>query len=282
MLIFNINLLFNTIKNFLKFYFNATTLYNVHSPFVYNLVSFIFKNKLPEDFKSNIQIVRRQLKTSEVEIPVRDFGAGSKNTKKDKFDKVSRISKTSVSGPLKSLWLYNINVYFHPDNVLELGTSLGLSAAHLAQNAGNVKTLEGNPAIANTAHDVFKNLNITNVEIITGNFDDTLKNVLEHKSPPDLVYLDGNHTYEATIRYFDQLKTARNDKEMILIFDDIYWSEGMMKAWKEIKAQVEVSLSIDIYFFGLIFFKTNTIAPKHYILLPGNWKPWHIGFKPVK
>jgi len=274
--------LINSIKNFLKFYFRATTLYNVHSPFVYEFVDFIFRNKLNEDFEKQIKIERNALDNSSQEIEVLDLGAGSKSTKISKTDKVSRIAKTAVSGKLKSLWLHNICAYFKPDFLIEMGTSLGISTAHLAQNASKVTSLEGNPAIASQAQKVFKNLELKNIEIVTGNFDETLLECLEKNELPDMVYLDGNHTYDATLRYFNQLNSSRNEHEMVLIFDDIYWSDGMMQAWEEIKKHPDISLSIDIYYFGLIFFKTNTVAPKHYTLVPSNWKLWHIGFKPVR
>ncbi len=272
----------NSIKNFLKFYFRATTLYNVHSPFVYEFVDFIFKNKLNEDFEKKIKIERIALENADQKIEVLDLGAGSKSSKTSKTDKVSRIAKTAVSGKLKSLWLHNICAYFKPKYLLEMGTSLGISAAHLAQNASKVISLEGNPAIASQAQKVFKNLGIKNIDIVTGNFDETLQKFLEKSARPDMVYLDGNHTYEATLRYFNLLNSSRNQDEMLLIFDDIYWSEGMLQAWKEIKQHRDVTLSIDIYYFGLIFFKTNTVAPKHYSLVPANWKLWHIGFRPVR
>ena len=272
----------NSIKNFLKFYFRATTLYNVHSPFVYEFVDFIFRNKLNKDFEKKIKIERIALENTDQKIEVLDLGAGSKSSKTSKTDKISRIAKTAVSGKLKSLWLHNICAYFKPKYVLEMGTSLGISAAHLAQNATKVISLEGNPAIASQARKVFKNLGQENIEILTGNFDETLLECLKKNELPDIVYLDGNHTYEATLRYFNQLISSRNEHEMILIFDDIYWSKGMMQAWEEIKQHPDVTLSIDSYYFGVIFFKTNTVAPKQYTLVPANWKLWHIGFRPVK
>ena len=249
---------------------------------MYEFVDFIFRNKLNKDFEKKIKIERIALENTDQKIEVLDLGAGSKSSKTSKTDKISRIAKTAVSGKLKSLWLHNICAYFKPKYVLEMGTSLGISAAHLAQNATKVISLEGNPAIASQARKVFKNLGQENIEILTGNFDETLLECLKKNELPDIVYLDGNHTYEATLRYFNQLISSRNEHEMILIFDDIYWSKGMMQAWEEIKQHREVTLSIDIYYFGLIFFKTNTVAPKHYILVPAKWKLWHIGFMPVR
>ncbi len=249
---------------------------------MYEFVGFIFRNKLSKEFEKKIEVERKSLENSIVEIEVLDLGAGSNNLKKSKKDKVARIAKTAVSGRLKSLWLHNICAYFKPNYLLEMGTSLGISAAYLAQNASSIATLEGNPAIAEVAEKVLKNLSIENVKIITGNFDETLSQSINEQELPDMVYLDGNHTFEATLRYFNLLNSARKGDEMVLIFDDIYWSEGMMKAWEEIKNSPDISLSIDIYYFGIIFFKTNTVAPKHYTLFPAKWKLWHIGFKPVR
>ena len=96
----------NSIKNFLKFYFRATTLYNVHSPFVYEFVDFIFRNKLNKDFEKQIKIERNALENSDQEIEVLDLGAGSKSANISKADKVSRIAKTAVSGKLSPKWPY--------------------------------------------------------------------------------------------------------------------------------------------------------------------------------
>ena len=270
-----------SIKNFLKFYFKATTLYNVHSPFVYELINYVFNSPVESRFSERIYIQRKNLLDSNQKIPVIDYGAGSRNKEVKDFDKVSRIASSAVSGTYKSKLLYNLCSYFKPSQMLELGTSLGISAAHMAQAGGKLTTLEGNEHISEFAKKVWFNLNIDNISVINGNFSKTLPEYLLTNNP-DLVYLDGNHTYEATMDYFHKLNAVRTEKEMILIFDDIYWSEGMLKAWNEIRGKKEISLSIDLYFYGLIFFKTDTIAPQNYSLLPFKWKPWHIGFKPVK
>ena len=41
----------------------------------------------------------------------------------------------------------------------------------------------------------------------------------------------------------------------MLIFDDIYWSEGMKEAWAQIKAHPQVTATIDLFWIGLVFFK---------------------------
>jgi len=43
----------------------------------------------------------------------------------------------------------------------------------------------------------------------------------------------------------------------MLIFDDIYWSEGMKEAWAEIKVHPQVKVTIDLFWIGLVFFKSG-------------------------
>ena len=70
----------------------------------------------------------------------------------------------------------------------------------------------------------------------------------------DVLYIDGNHSYEATLRYFNLVKEYIKE-DTIIVFDDIYWSEGMTKAWLEIKNDSIVSHTIDLFYFGLTFFR---------------------------
>jgi hypothetical protein len=79
----------------------------------------------------------------------------------------------------------------------------------------------------------------------------------------DLAYIDGNHRYEPTLRYFQQL-LPKKQHHSIFIFDDIHWSAEMEKAWSEIKAHPEVTLSIDLFFMGLVFFRQEFKVKQHF------------------
>lgn len=271
----------NAFKYFLKFYCRATTLYNVHSTFVYEFTDFVFHHTVPPDSWKKLTEVRKRLLRDQTLIPNLDLGAGSRSHQAKKSVSISRVASTAVSGPLKLKWLHNICAFLQPDLVLELGTSLGISAACIAPCADRVITIEGNPAIAGIAKGIFNELHLHNIELMIGHFDHVLPPILE-KNKPGLVYIDGNHTYEATITYFRMLAEPGSNEDLVLVFDDIYWSADMLRAWEEIRNDPRSRLTIDLYHFGLVFFNTRIIAPKHYTLLPASWKPWHIGFRPVK
>jgi len=258
----------------------ATTVYNVHSPFVFKLVRHLFTGGIPKYLTEMYDVQRKAYLTSDFEIPNQDLGAGSNALPASSFIKIKDIASTAMSGKYKLRLLYLLSEYFSPDLTLELGTSLGMSAAHLACHSKQVITIEGNPAIADQAALLFLRLEIGNIQCIRDNFDAALQYVLP-RYRPDLVYIDGNHTYEATIRYFKLFLDQCLTEKLVLIFDDIYWSEGMYKAWDEIKNHEKVTLTIDLYHLGIVLFTPEIIAPRHYKLVPYGMKPWHLGFRPV-
>ena len=78
-----------------------------------------------------------------------------------------------------------------------------------------------------------------------------------------MVYFDGNHSKEATLSYVKMmLPTIHNDT--VWIFDDIYWSPEMTQAWEKIKTMPEVSVTIDCYWLGLVFFRKEQAKEDFY------------------
>jgi predicted O-methyltransferase YrrM len=87
---------------------------------------------------------------------------------------------------------------------------------------------------AKIALENFKKLDCTNIDTIVGEFGETFSKKLAEKSNVNMAFIDGNHSEDATIRYFKE-SIKYSDQKTILIFDDIHWSSGMEKAWDYIK-----------------------------------------------
>jgi predicted O-methyltransferase YrrM len=166
---------------------------------------------------------------------------------------------------------------FQPKTTLEFGTSLGISTIYLAtaNNSSTVHTMEGNPDSRQIALNIFKKLNIENIESHVGEFDSILEKVLHKLDSIDLVYLDGNHQKEATLQYFNQL-LPKLSSDSIVVLDDIYWSKGMTQAWEALKNHKAVTLSIDLFDVGILFFNTN-LSKEHLALIDYWKKPWKLG-----
>lgn len=241
-------------KSFIIFLYKSTNQHGVHSPFVYNLVTKCFYKKTDSLKGKLIAKIKHRLVENNDIITVIDFGKGSKIFKNNKR-KISNIANITGISTKKAALLLRISDYFKPNNILEIGTSVGLGSATLSigNPKATVKTLEGCKNTAFVAQKLFQEFNLQNIQLTIGNFNDTLLPII-YKNKFDLIYFDGNHQKEATLNYFNLcLKTAHNNS--IFIFDDINWSIEMQKAWLIIKKHPKVTISIDTYFWGIIFFR---------------------------
>ncbi|MGE5354870.1 MAG: O-methyltransferase [Deltaproteobacteria bacterium] len=232
-----------------------------------NLSSFIFRileNKpLGTDQFAKIEKIRTDfLKTNE-EIPFEEIGAGKHITSRRK---VKEIANYSLSPEWKCKILYNLAKEFNNGSILELGTSLGISTAYLASgNINNIiHTIEGNRSVAELAQKCFSHIGFNNIVSHIGNFDLVLEVFLTKVLKIDLAYIDGNHNYNAVLRYFKNIKAKCHIKSVVII-DDIYWSEGMKKAWKSIKMDEGVTCSVDLFQLGIILFDPQ-FEGNHYVI----------------
>lgn len=213
-----------------------------------------------------IEARRRQLLSSPASITVTDFGAGS-HTGAGRQRRVADIARTAAKPPHLAQLLFRLANYFRPATILELGTSLGLTTAYLAAADSRTKvvTLEGCPNVAGVARETFAALQLQNIEIVEGNIDDTLAPALSALGAPlGFAFFDGNHRYEPTLHYFEQC-LAHRTPESVFVFDDIHWSEEMERAWEVIKAHPDVTVTVDLFYIGLVFFRTG--QPKQHFSL---------------
>ncbi|MCF6364938.1 MAG: class I SAM-dependent methyltransferase [Bacteroidales bacterium] len=229
--------------------------YGVHSPFLYHFVREILYGKKYFYAFETIAELRYDLLGCREEVTVKDFGAGSK-VMKTNIRKIKDIAKHSAISEKFGEMLFKIIEHYKPHTIVELGTSLGLGTLYLAtpNSKAKVYTIEGCPETAKRALQNFKELKVKNISQITGNINEELPMLLKDIEKLDFVYFDGNHQKNATLSYFNKcLKKAHNDS--IFYFDDIHWSQGMEDAWKEIKANETVTLTVDLFFSGIIFFR---------------------------
>ena len=254
-------------EKYLRYYLMASNGrgHGIHSPFVYDLVRRVLRDKSGDPAFAAIEGLRRRLLMDDGVLEVEDMGAGSGMGGSGmggsgigvggslRVRRVGEIARHAAKPPRLGRLLFRLARYYRPSVVVELGTSLGLSTAYLAAGAedANVWTIEGSAAVAERAARNLAELGLVRVEVVTGNFDSVLEALVERVGPVELAFVDGNHRYEPTLRYFDILMRHSGGASM-LIFDDIHWSEEMERAWAEIKADPRVMLTIDLFFLGLV------------------------------
>lgn len=229
--------------------------HGIHSPFAYRLCEEVFyNNELFHDFEE-LSGIRGELLENETILEIQDFGAGSK-TFRTNNRKVKDIALKGISSEHQSELLYRLMNFLNCRNALELGTSLGLNTLYLAKvrKDATIISIEGSRALYEFAGGLSKKNEVNNIRFLNGTFEKALPEVLAGLAQLDLLYIDGNHTYEATLDYFHQALLKKHSGS-VFIFDDIYWSPGMTKAWEEVKKHSSVKLSIDTFHFGMLFFK---------------------------
>lgn len=229
--------------------------HGVHSPFVFSLITEVLNDNRFFYCYHTVEVLRKQLKKDDTVITLQDFGAGSR-VLAHRQRRVSAIAASSLKPKKYGQLLFRMVNYFQPTTILELGTSLGITTAYLASGKADAQviTLEGAAAVANIARQNFGALQLHNIQLVTGNFDDTLSGTLARLAAVDFAFVDGNHRLEPTLRYFHLLLPAVHDGS-VLVFDDIHWSREMEQAWNQIKAHNRVRLTIDLFFIGIVLFR---------------------------
>ncbi len=253
---------FYQFADLIKFYLQAKSPKNIDDKKLAEITSDIQKKEDKVRF-GEIEKIRKSLKKNQQIITIQDLGAGSQYSK-NKDRSIASIANSALSPAWQCRILSNIVDKFGHKNIVELGTSLGISALYLGLNKIDkyIYTLEGSKAIAKVAQDNFDKISFKNNELILGNFDNTLPKILEKLDRIDFAFIDGNHTKDATIRYY-KLTKPKCHNNSVIVFDDIYWSKAMQEAWIEIITKKEITASLDFYSFGIVFFDKS---------LAGNYK----------
>lgn len=253
---------------YLKYYFTAANGkgHGTHSPFVYSFITRVLNDKTKyEEYEQAEQLRQRLLKDQRI-IMVEDFGAGSAMSKSNRRS-IASIAANAAKPKKFGQLLFRSVRHYRPSVILELGTSLGITTSYLsmANPGARLLTLEGASSIASVARNNFEQLQLSNAELLEGNFDQALPDALQKLGKIDFAFIDGNHRQEPTERYFSQLlPCAHNDT--ILVFDDIHWSREMEAAWKSVCGHPAVRCSIDLFFIGLVFFRQEFAEKQHFTI----------------
>ncbi|HEX6332798.1 MAG TPA: class I SAM-dependent methyltransferase [Flavisolibacter sp.] len=231
--------------------------HGVHSPFVFDFIRNVLNNGAGYAQPSDVEEIRYKMLRDETLIDVLDLGAGSR-TDASARRQVSQIARTALKPEKYASVLYRLVCHYQPQTIIEFGTSLGITTAYMAtaQPAAQVITVEGSPSIARLAGKNFEALGLKNVRQVAGDFDQVLPGLLSELRTVDVAYIDGNHRYEPTMRYFHQLLDKRTDGS-VLVFDDIHWSREMERAWNDIRQHPEVRYTVDIFALGFVFFRNE-------------------------
>jgi len=243
------------IKQYFKFLFRSTNQHGVHSPFVYNLVTKCFYDKKKYQEYTKIENYRKELLKNKSTIANTEIEAESSITKQQ-TQVISHIAKTISASKSRTKLLFRLVNYLECNSILELGTSLGVrsQAMSLGNPQGQITAIGGCPNISAFLNASFKQQHLDNIEVINGNIPKITEGLKSNTY--DFVFFDDNHNKVETLKSFEALlPTTHNDT--VFIFDAIHTSKSKTEAWEVIKQHPKVSVSIDTYHWGFVFFRTE-------------------------
>ncbi len=250
---------------YLRFLLKSGNAHGLHSPFVFDLYTQIIRSSRHYYNFDAIEDLRSRLLTNTDTIEVKDFGAGSKTTSASRRS-IRAIARYALKNVRLGQLLFRLVNHFQPPIILDLGTSLGITTAYLASACrdASVYTFEGCKETLGIARKHFEQLGLTLIFPIEGNIDETLPRQLAQLPQVDFVFFDANHRLEPTLRYFKQCLTKAHEGS-VFVFDDIYWSAEMAEAWRQIKTHEAVTLTIDLFYVGIVFFRQKQPV-QHFML----------------
>ncbi len=250
------------LKSYLNFLVNSTNQHGIHPPFLYGFVTKCLYAEIDNETLNVLKKSRQKILESDEVISMIDHGAGSQNFSSQKRS-VSNVAMRAGMRLHQSKLMNKIIRYFDVKTALEFGTSVGLGSVAMASKNPSLSldTVDACPNTSAVAKKNFQKLNLDNISVYNKDFN-TFIDHLDQQKTYDLIYIDGDHKKDATLAYFDRLK-KHSHQQSILIFDDIYWSSDMKEAWQCITEDKDVKLSLDLYFWGIVFFKPE-LTKQHF------------------
>ena len=252
---------------YLKYRMLSKTKFKVHSPFVYQLYTdIILNNSRHSDFEK-IEEQRSILLRQRSLLETTDFGAfSSGNAYKTRFRQVKNITRHSSLRPKDARLVYHLVKEAKPETILEMGTAMGISTMYMAMAAPESKivTMEGCAVIGEKARENFNKFKLDNIDMVLGNFNNSLTKTLSKFDRLDFVLIDGNHRQKPTLDYFMSILPKLHAESIVLI-DDIHWSKEMLQAWNTIRQHPDVTVSIDLFKAGILLFRKD-IAKENHVL----------------
>ena len=240
--------------------------HSIHSPHLYRFVHEVLLKK-DDRTVSEAEAFRSKLLLDQRIVGSEDHGSGS-SVRSGRS--LAKVVKNEVASPLMASVYRRIVEFQQASRVLEIGTSVGITTLWISSDPSvEVVTLEANADLLETATRLFQTAKRNNIRLIPGNADETLTSVLKQGWVPDVAIVDANHRLNPTISYFKQLAEAM-DGQGILLLDDIHYSREMTRAWEHISNDRQVTLALDCFRFGIVFFDRKLNKETIFLEVPFN------------
>lgn len=236
--------------------------YGVHSPFVFNLITKVIEERCSYYSFYDIELIRKQLLFRDDIIAYPDKQQKGKLRRRT----VGEIVEREAIKPKHGALLFRLANYFKPQSILQLGSSMGLSTLYLTSYASGLKciALENIPEFAPIARIAYEKGARNPVDLRTGSNKELLPQALEELKQVDFVFFNTLYEQPDNVWLFNECTKYVHDGSLF-VFEGIKASRKMREFWKEICACPEVTVTIDLYSMGIVFFNKK-LHKRNYIV----------------
>jgi len=236
--------------------------HGVHSPFVYNLISKVINERGCFYCQDEIEHTRKKAFCLKQAVRLRR----KKNPEKFRDVAIGEVIKKEAVTPRTGALLLRLTNYFKPETILQIGGAADMSALYLSSYSTDLKcvVVEKSPEMASVARLVLELHNHHAVDLRTGDYEEVLPSVLAELPQPDFVFLNLVKDTKENEYVFNQC-LRRLHNEAVLVVSGIKASRYMRAFWRTVREREEVTVTIDLYSVGLVFFNKK-LHKRNYIV----------------
>lgn len=231
----------------------STNHHGIHSPFVFGLVTRCFYDRKKHPAYGQLTSYRK--KWYEVIQESKTRSSGSREEAIWKMDeKEARLLNRMVR-------------YLNCRQILQLGGPSGYKTAALSlMNSVNILNVLPNRDALDVSQRFIQILGQGPVRLVASNLEAKLQALASKEQPEsfDLVFMDAGIKHTQILQLVDLLlPLVHNDT--VVVVEGIHRSPEMQKIWNDLCRKTQVRVSIDIFRWGLIFFRKQQ-AKEHFIV----------------
>lgn len=213
--------------------------YGVHSPFAFNLITWVIYEKMPYYVFSELKTKRKEhLKECRHFLP----------------DKVYRTEKTDKL-------LFRLVNHIQPSTLLEIGTCSGLSTLYMSAVGKSIRCIS-----VDNVNDMNKFASrllgdIENVQLRVGDISQSLPDIVDSLQKIDFLHLNYSYVNDDIL----EVCLSKVHSYSIMVIEGIHDSKEMQKWWNRVIDDDRIGITFDLYSIGIIFFDKMKIK-QHYVV----------------
>lgn len=156
--------------------------------------------------------------------------------------------------------------YFDPKIIIFAGAEFSAAPLYMAaaKAEATIFAAESTMQAAKVLEQCSRRANIRNISLISPNKDKTLRDLLSSVEKIDMVYFNTSASASRLPEYYEMFK-SKADNDSVFIFEKPRHTKQSAEFWNSVQKDSDISLSLDLYGIGIVFFKKE-LSKQHFLI----------------